>query len=288
MVFAIEPGRPVEAVEECRHSLPFIHVAESYKCGDQEYQERGSHALIGIIDNGIDILHQTFTDAAGHSRIVAIWDQRDKEGPAPDGVTGGRFYGADEIDRHVQAGTFPPKLGRNVAKDPQDDPTFQFGHGTTSPASPRGRQAGSFFGGIAPEAKLAVVIPKTDEPVGYSNSLVEALTFFERLATDLKLPVVVNVSLGTNGGAHDGTSPFEIAFDTFWAGGTKPGRIVMKSAGNEGTTDSHAEIFVGHDTDGEIEWERFEGGGFRSAPTRLRLWWPFAEQLRLPAAVARR
>ena len=57
---------------ECAVSVPFIGAAIFH---DPPLVERGDSSLIGIIDSGVDVLHQSFLDATGHSRILAIWDQ---------------------------------------------------------------------------------------------------------------------------------------------------------------------------------------------------------------------
>src|SRR5262249_13036485 len=138
-----------------------------------------------------------------------------------------------------------------------NDKDINVGHGTHVASIAAGRATVDFGGGVAPDAKLAVVVPTTREPLGYSNALLGALTFIDQLADKEKLPVVVNVSLGTNGGAHDGRSPLEVAFEAFSKGGAKPGRVVVKSAGNEGEADCHVEAVVGQGNNGRIRWRRF-------------------------------
>lgn len=277
MVVTVDLGRPMDDVKECRRSLPYVGVSPIYQRGDETYEESGSQALIAVIDNGIDLLHQAFVDSEKRSRIIAIWDQRDSSGPPPSDagydplLTYGRLYNQDEIGAIVTSGVVPQKLGRNFKENDSE-----YGHGTHVASIAGGRPAGEFVGGVAPDARLAVVIPKTDEPLGYSSALVGALKFIDQLADKVKLPVVVNVSLGTNGGAHDGNSPFEVAFDAFSSGGAKPGRVVVKSAGNEGDTECHVEVFVGQENAGDIKWERFPNNPLWADD--IELWWPFANE----------
>jgi len=273
MVITVDPGRPVEDVEECKRSVPYIGVAKSYTRGTETYEESGDHALIAVIDNGIDVLHEAFLDAAKRSRIVALWDQRDVNGPPPSGagydasLNYGRFYDRNTIAEMITTGTVPAKLGRNF-----DVKDINVGHGTHVASIAAGRETVDFGGGVAPDAKLAVVIPTTGEPLGYSNALLGALRFIDQLADKEKLPVVVNVSLGTNGGAHDGKSPLEVAFETFSSGGAKPGRVIVKSAGNEGEADCHVEAFVGQAKNGRIRWQRFPDTPLLA--DEIELWWP--------------
>ena len=46
---------------------------------------RGEGTIIAIIDTGIDYTLDIFRDATGNSRILAIWDQEDQTGEAPEG-----------------------------------------------------------------------------------------------------------------------------------------------------------------------------------------------------------
>jgi subtilisin family serine protease len=55
-------------------------------------------------------------------------------------------------------------------------------------------------------------------------------------------PMAVNVSLGMNAGAHDGTSLLEAGFDSVTNKGRDPGFVVVKSAGNERGFGGHARI----------------------------------------------
>jgi endonuclease G len=272
MVITVDPGRPVEYIKECKRSVPYIGVAQTYKRGAETYEESGDHALIAVIDNGIDVLHEAFLDAAKRSRIIAIWDQRDVNGPPPSGagydasLSYGRFYDRNAIAAMITTGTVPAKLGRNF--DPKN---INVGHGTHVASIACGRETVDFGGGVAPDAQLAVVIPTTGEPLGYSNALLGALKFIDQLADKEKLPVVVNVSLGTNAGAHDGRSPLEVAFETFSSGGAKSGRVVVKSAGNEGDADCHVEAVVGQGKNGRITWRRFPDTPLWA--DEVELWW---------------
>src|SRR5262245_24618315 len=106
---------------------------------------------------------------------------------------------------------------------------------------------------MAPEAKIIAVVPNmiarpgSPPSIGYSMSHVDALTLIRQAAVKQGLPVAVNVSLGMNAGAHDGTSPLEAAFDEFSSGGEEAGFVVIKSAGNERGRAGHAatQVFSG-------------------------------------------
>jgi endonuclease G len=142
-------------------------------------------------------------------------------------------------------------------RDPQRHGT----HVASIAAGRRGSGQPPFAGGVAPAAKIVVVIAKLEsdpgDPVsiGYSRSHVEALQYIDAVAAKHDLPVVINVSLGMNAGAHDGTSLLEVGFDEFTKSGTKQGRIIVKSAGNERGQDGHAQFTVPPGVQVSLRWD---------------------------------
>jgi subtilisin family serine protease len=266
LVFSIEASRESDDDFECADSVPYIRVVEIYKDTLGTFSERGGHALIAFIDDGIDVLHRAFFDAEGKSRVVAIWDQRDTAGPPPDGFDYGRLHTEPDIAEYVTSGSVPVALSRNTD-----------GHGTHVASIAAGRCIGKFAGGVAPEARLLVVIARSDGEIGYSKAHVDALAFIDKAAAARGLPVVVNVSKGTNTGAHDGKSALEVAFDEFAGGGRKPGRVVVKSAGNERGQNRHAAVFLGSGNTETLPWKRSPLSTI--GIERLELWWDSSDEL---------
>jgi endonuclease G len=264
-VISVDESRPAGG-PECDRSIPFIRIAAEYSGPEGKYTEKGDRALIAIIDNGIDALHQAFLDANGNSRIVGIWDQTDSGGTPPPGFTYGTFHNAAAIAGYIKKGSVPPGLGRNDS-----------GHGTHVTSIAGGRSVGKFAGGVAPEAKLLIVVSAASGPIGYSRSHLEALVFINAMATQLGLPVVVNVSQGMNAGAHDGKSALEAAFDGFSESGRKPGRVVVKSAGNERHKGGHAKVTVLHGALEQLKWSRAKGADYAE---RIELWSSSGDELR--------
>ena len=262
VVIAVEESRAAGDMD-CARSLPFIRIREKYASPAGEYSESGAGVLVAMIDNGIDVMHEAFLDAAGQSRIVGIWDQQDKAGPPPEGFTFGHYYGPEEIAAFVaKIKPVPPTLKR-----PND------GHGTHVASIAVGRRTKSetFAGGVAPDAQLLVVISGGDEPIGYSLMHLAALKFIGREAVRMMKPVVVNVSQGMNAGAHDGLSPLEIGFNNFAYddGVALQGRAVVKSAGNERSKRGHAQFTVAANSVVTLAWRCAE----RCPRVLLELWW---------------
>jgi subtilisin family serine protease len=245
-VVSIEASREA-GIEEVATTVPFVHGDVVHK---PPLDERGNEAILGLIDSGIDVLHETFRDAAGDSRILAVWNQRDNTGPNPHALDSrfsqqyGTVYTKAQINSFIAAGTVPKTILR-------DQPSW---HGTHVASIAAGRDVGTFGEGIAPEASIIAVIPSMrtnpgDPPsLGYSNSHVDALHFLKtaslgsnQIVSNAR-PMGVNVSLGMNAGAHDGSSTLEAAFDSISNSGRDPGFVIVKSAGNERAKAGHARV----------------------------------------------
>jgi len=207
----------------------------------------GRGVIVGIVDFGIDYDHPNFRDPAdpARSRMLCLWDQNsrvqpDAAGTMPD-VPYGRVFERHEIEAAIASGA-PGALGgytefRGYFLDPQTIPMARRAgaHGTLVADLALGNGAGTGTAGIAPGADLVFVQLANGNWQGAadlasSRHILDAVDFVFRLADQLGRPAVVNVSLGTNGGPHDGSSPVERAIDELVA--AKPGRAVVVSAGN--------------------------------------------------------
>ncbi len=244
-VFGIEGSR-TGGLQECATSVPFVgaHLVHRPPLG-----EEGDECIVGLIDTGLDVLHRAFRDGYESTRILELWDQTTGGGPslrAPYGTV----HSAAEINSCIATNNVPAGLRR--------DPN---GHGTHVASIAAGRATGQFAGGVAPAAKIVAVIvdlapgPGGQPGRGYSNTHIDALRFIQDVAKREGLPVVVNVSLGMNAGAHDGTSALEAAFDEFSSGGRAPGYVVVKSAGNEHGQRAHARLRINRKSQEAFTWE---------------------------------
>ncbi|WP_162164315.1 S8 family serine peptidase [Roseivivax isoporae] len=264
-VVAVELSRDPSGLTELDRSVPFVRGDEVQR---PPLDERGAGALVGVIDTGIDILHDAFLDAHGTSRILAIWDQRATD-PArtPHALAPGAF-GQDYGTLHLAAdiARFRADAAAGMPSHPAAlrDPQ---GHGSHVAGIAAGRAVGGMADGMAPEAAIVCVIAAVrqgpDDPpsLGYSFSHVDALAFLRRVADggtpvlDDARPLAVNVSLGMNAGAHDGTTTLEAAFDGITGGGRDPGIVIVKSAGNERGNGGHARVSVFQGGILPLEWD---------------------------------
>lgn len=226
---------------ELDHALPESRVTLVHT-GPPSHTGRG--VIVGIIDSGIDYQHAAFRHPDGTSRILAVWDQRLKAGPheaPPAGFNFGVEYKKADIDAALQSAT-PLAVVRHV-----DQPPF---HGThvsgiaAGNGEPIAQTAGALkFVGVAPDAELIVVANTrgragTERGLGDSADTLDALNYILTKANQFGRPVAINMSQGDNVGPHDGSSLLEAGITGLLSA---PGQVLIKSAGNEGTQNRHAE-----------------------------------------------
>lgn len=197
---------------------------------------KGDGVIVAIIDTGIDWDHLDFRSSIDpkKSRILRIWDQTISPitgESSPAGFSFGVEYTQSQIENEID-GT-PAGYVREKDID---------GHGThvAGIAAGNGAALDSKFTGLAPNSDL-VIIKAGDGSFDTSNIIV-ALDYLKNLATSLGKPIVVNMSLGSQTGAHDGTDPLEIAIDNFTDIGA--GRIVVVASGNENGENIHKQLVL--------------------------------------------
>lgn len=210
----------------------------------------GNGVIVGIIDSGIDFTHPDFINPDGSSRILFLWDQTVAGNP-PAGFRYGTEFPNERINEALASGapfTIVPSL--DVA-----------GHGTAvaGVAAGNGRASGGTLRGTAPDAALIIVKlgHSANENFTRSTEVMRAIKYIIEKATELNMPVSINLSYGTNNGSHDGTSLFETFIDTMadqWK------TVISVATGNEGAAGHHfssriaqretlnVEIAIGGDT----------------------------------------
>jgi subtilisin family serine protease len=229
----------------------------------------GEGVVVGVVDFGADYAHASFRRPDGSTRLLGIWDQAGAAVDGDDRVAYGRFHDTAAIDAALA--TADPYAALGYAPEPDNE--FQRGsHGTHVMDIAAGSRAGA--AGVAPDADLIFVELESSDVAwqgeemvgsefGDSVKLVEAVEFIFRQAGDR--PCVVNLSLGTNGGPHDGTSLVEASLDALIA--QRPNRMVVIAASNSfedgihaggrltqgGTADLRLEIFPDAVSDTELE-----------------------------------
>jgi minor extracellular serine protease Vpr len=181
---------------------------------------KGAGVIIGIIDTGIDISHPDFIKPDGKTRILSIWDQNISGTHPPISDAYSFDYGHEWTQADIDNG-----LCTHEDRD---------GHGThvAGIAAGNGRAIGKYHG-VAPEADLIFVADNPD----FSNGLVDAVNYIYKKAQTLGKPCVINASLGSQEGPHDGSDLESRILDQLIS--ESPGRIFCASAGNEGNDQIH-------------------------------------------------
>jgi subtilisin family serine protease len=217
----------------------------------------GKGVVLGVVDFGCDFAHKNFRLANGKSRILAIWDQSGIARPtSPQGY--GRLYVKDEIDAALK--TIDPY--RRLGYSPREDFGAQIGtHGTHVMDIATGNGLGSGVPGCAPEADIVFVESSTSklpwfgpeavgQSLGDSVQMIEAVRYiFEFAGTR---PCVVNLSMGTNGGPHDGTTLVDQSFDALVR--SAPNRAIVIAASNSYADGIHAEVAIPPSGTTELIW----------------------------------
>jgi subtilisin family serine protease len=280
----------VEAVKFFRthldKSLISIHGKEKPISGGGVPDGKG--VVTGFVDYGLDFTQKDFQNPArSTTRIAWLWDQqlkKKRKEKVPPKYGYGVEYSSKEIDYALRKKR--PKLIRHNPLSAKDIA----GHGThvAGIAAGNGETSGDGYPpktyiGVAPAATIVFVnlnrqemIEQVNAPRGTlanSVNIAHGVAYCFEKAAELGMPCVVNLSLGCNGGGHDGDMALEWIIDALLR---KPGRAVVVAAGNEDGEDRrvHATGTLKKGKEAELHWEI----GWRRAsdpnPNELEVWYP--------------
>lgn len=201
------------------------------RINQRNIHQQGKDVLIGIIDvGGFDFAHPDFLDDEGKTRFVNIWDQKSEHRKPPKSFDyGTEFRKEDHLDPAIEAGVLPATL-----LEPQSQST-EGSHGTHVASIAAGNR------GVCPKAEIAAVLIDVPQPedererrqftFSDSSRIIHAVEYLLSIAREKKKPISINISLGTNGGGHDGSSGVNRWLDMSLV---EPGRSICIAAGNSG------------------------------------------------------
>ena len=186
---------------------------------------QGLGTVVGVIDSGADWTHGDFIDGAGNSRIRYYWDQSDTDDDALPSGSGWSFsYGHEytnaDFDTYIGGNTTAVKAS---AQDTD-------GHGTHVLGTAAGDGSASGKMGVAPQADIVFVKFDFDGDRNSDAAIIDGIDYIFRRAAQLGKPAVINMSLGSDFGPHDGTTLEERGVSDL----TGRGKVVMVAAGNPG------------------------------------------------------
>ncbi len=256
-VLSLKAAQPLrmqlaETLNETNAALALLPASHS--------TDGGRGVVVGIVDYGCDIAHKNFLLGNGKTRIESIWAHNGTTSAnSPFGY--GREFRREEIDAALQTTDPYGSLGYAPPFD------FQMGtqgtHGTHVMDIAAGNGNGSGQPGVAPNADLIFVdvaghadLPANGPEVvntsfGDSTRLLESIAYIFDKAGDR--PCVINVSLGTNGGPHDGTTLVERGIDRLVR--AAPNRAVVIAAGNSHEDETHTAGQVPDGSSVDLSWE---------------------------------
>jgi hypothetical protein len=208
---------PPSALNDADTARVFHHVNEVHAgSGDLPQAYTGRNVVMGYVDQGLDWNHPDFRDANNVSRVIRYWDHTansNASSPAPYG------YGQICDSIKIASGTCPYS-------------EITTGHGTTVAGAGSGNgRANGKQKGMAPDSKIIVVETNFNLP-NWTLTVADACDYIFKTADSLGLPAVVNLSVGSYYGSHDGKDPASEMMETLIA--EKGGRIIVGAAGNGG------------------------------------------------------
>lgn len=202
----------------------------------------GSGVLIGIANSGIDYLHPDFIYPDGTSKIRYLWDQT-KDGSPPDEFNIGTEYTREDINNAIK------EKNTNLSVDEE-------GVGTALSGLCAGLgNVKNEFSGVAEESELIIVKLKKINGFYNSATLEAAINYMYKKSKEENIPLVNNITLGSNQSVAIGTTIVEN--DNFYDYGI----CDVVGAGNEGKGITHATgsiEFKGDIKDIEIELDEDE------------------------------
>lgn len=186
--------------------------------------------IVGIIDvGGFDFAHPDFLNADGTTRFIRIWDQGGDLHKPPTGFN----YGVEFTKEHMDKAIAAAKTMGAPATELEKQSYTEVGSHATHVTSIATGKSGAFP--YAHIAAVSIAMKKGDMDRRKSfydaSCVLHAIEYLLAVAEEMKLPISINISLGTNGHAHDGSDA-----TSRWINAdlTLPGRCISIAAGNAG------------------------------------------------------
>ncbi|MGU9280268.1 S8 family peptidase [Clostridium perfringens] len=182
------------------------------------YNLTGEGILVGFLDTGIDYTHNAFKDDEGNTRIEYIYD-----------LENGVVYDKNKINEAL-------KSEDPFSIVPEIDLS---GHGThVAGIACAGGNINFDNYGVAYKSTIAMVKITGENSLraALSTQLMRGLKFLMDKSNEINKPLVVNISLSTNDGSHNGSSLLEKYIQTFTQ---LQKAVIVVAAGNEGNSAHH-------------------------------------------------
>ncbi len=195
----------------------FVDAVQAGSCGlTTSYNGKG--VIVGVIDAGFQYDHSAFYDFVNKkSRISRIWEQR------CDTVASLR---PDKFDYGCE---YAPGKAELTSRH-YDLITSTHGTHVAGIAAGGDTRYNNPYSGVATGSEIVLVSTKATD-----LSVIDAVNYIFDYATQQGKPCVINISLGSNIGPHDGTAYADRALDALQG----EGRLIVGAAGNETGINCH-------------------------------------------------
>ncbi len=189
----------------------------------------GKDVIIGYVDTGLDFTHEDFKNNDGSTRVLRYWDHTLAMGPSPGTYGYGTVWDSTAINN-----------GTCTSTDTHSHGTIVTGFGSGN-ARANGRMKG-----MAPESDI-IVVESNFNAANWTLTIADACDYIFKVADTLGKPAIVNLSLGTYFGSHDGNDPASEAMEAMLD--SNPGRVIVAAAGNSGLSgENHVHNTITIDT----------------------------------------
>jgi minor extracellular serine protease Vpr len=210
-IVSVEIAEKVHSTMDSARALTNVNQVHAGTGLPQAYT--GNGVIVGVIDGGFDYTHPTFRNLNNSqlTRISKVWEQS--------GVTTAPMsYGTEYVGS-------PAILNRMRDKINQSHGTHVAGI-----AAGNGGASNSIYKGVAYDSEIVLVSTNMTD-LGILNGI----NYIFQQATLQVKPAVINMSIGKHIGPHDGTSYFDSMCNNL----VGPGKLLVGSAGNEGSDEIH-------------------------------------------------
>lgn len=228
----------------------------------------GEGVVMGFVDTGMDLNHPDMRDSTG-TRVLHFWDHHEPNSTNTPAEYG---YGQEWTKEQIDAGECPLMFQNSSFH--YGGETDGGGHGTTvaGTGAGNGGNTGRYIG-AAPKSDLIIVSAFTGSNSLIASGVPDGVKYVFDHATALGRPAVVNVSLGTYLGSHDGLDPAALFIDSMIT--AAPGRSVVCAAGNSGCFPDY-QLRMEVDSDTSFAWIKTNsaaGNAFGGVPAAYIDFW---------------
>lgn len=208
----MDTARPISGVDK-------VHAGTGI---DYDIPFTGKGVMVSAIDGGLDFKHPAFyTDDRSKLRLEKVWLMDDTKGTPPAGYDYGSEYATQE----------------DILAKGTD---MSYSHGSHVMNIAAGANLTSPYHGIAYDATLGFV-----HFADIDKGISDGISYLFKFADEKKMPGVINMSLGTEMGPHDGSSLRDVLGDEL----SGPGKILVGASGNNAMVDMHiTKTFTDDDT----------------------------------------